>query len=175
MEQTIIKTAEQEYHHNYYMENKDYWHNYYLNTKDKYRESKAVRAKTWRSINSGKYVYFLVDEDGKFVYTGSYFDRPLIERISFHMNGHSNLKMTGKQLQENFGLSVCLFKSFEKYDLNSQDILFIEDYFKKNYSQVLGKNKVNWKEENLSKTQKELIEIAELEPFEEFDIDKYLY
>lgn len=167
--------TKKEYSQNYYQENKEYYHDYYMEHKEKYKDSAMVTARNWRMLNQGDYVYFLVSEDNEQIYTGSYYSRPLIERISFHMHGHSNLHMTASELEEKFGLSVCLFKNFKKYGLNDHDLMFIEDYFKNKYPQILGKNKVPWKEEKLSKSKEELIQIADSEPFKEFSIDKYLY
>lgn len=161
MEQTINKTSNME----------EYRRAYYCSNKTTMLET----AQRWREANSGQYIYFILDENGHSIYTGSYLDRPIVERISFHMCGHSNLHLNAVQLQEQYQMSQVLFKNFKEYGLNKQDIHFLENYYKTEFVNVLGSNKVHFNEDELSLTQKELINIAESEPYQEFDIDKYLY
>ncbi|NSB12107.1 hypothetical protein [Clostridium beijerinckii] len=160
MEQTINKTSNmEEYRRAYYSCNKI---------------TMLENAQRWREANSGKYIYFIVNEDGASIYTGSYLDRPIVERISFHLHGHSNLHMDAMELQEKYQMSTVLFKNFKEYGLNKQDIHFLENYYKTEFVNVLGNNKVRFNEDELSMTKEELIQLAESVPYEEFDIDKYL-
>lgn len=160
MEQTINKTNNYaEYHRGYYQTNKD---------------RMLTQARDWRILNSGQFIYFMVDEEGHYIYTGQYFERPIVERLSFHLYGHSNLHMDAKELQEKYQLSLVCFKDFKRYNLNKNDLNFLENYFKTEYKNILGKNKVNYDESLLSRTPKELLKIALEEPLQEFKFDKYL-
>jgi hypothetical protein len=159
MEQQQNKTKTQEYYKGYYKVHKNIM---------------LTQARDWRALHKGQFVYFLINEDGNYIYCGEFFERPIIERLSLHMRGKSNLKMDANTLQEQYNLSLVCYKDFKKYNLNKQDLHFIENYFKSEYVNVLGKNKVKFNEDELSRTPKELISIALEEPYNEFNFDKYL-
>ena len=82
--------------------------------------------------------------------------------------------MDANTLQEKYNLSLVGFKNFKKYNLNKQDLSFLENYFKTEYVNILGKNKVKFKEDEMSRSKEELIHIALEEPYTEFSFDKYL-
>ena len=161
MEQTINKTKNnyQEYHRGYYQEHKD---------------KMLCQARDWRILNSGQFIYFMIDEDGHYIYTGQFLDRPIIERLSLHLHGKSNLHMDANTMQEKYNLALVCYKHFDKYNLNKQDLNFLENYFKTEYENILGKNGVHFDEGNLSRSKEELLKIALEEPLQEFSFDKYL-
>lgn len=169
-----MEEKRREYSKEYYYNNREYYLEYFKEYYKNHKEDLDKKNKEWRESNKGDFVYFHLNEDGKVLYTGST-SRPLIERMSAHMTGNSNLNMTIEEYIDKYNFSTILYKDFTKYKLNRCDLYFIEGYFKEKFGEII-KNKVpNPKEEELSKGKDELIKIAQEVELEEFDIDKYLY
>lgn len=148
----------------------DYWKQYYRDHKKQILQT----GKQWREDNKGDYIYFHISEDGEILYIGSSGGRPFIERQSLHMNGNSNIKLTINEYVGKYNFSDIIYKDFTNLNLSRQDLYFIEKYFKDRYKEIIDSRKVHYNKEKLTRSEEELIEIAESVEFKEFDIDRYL-
>lgn len=145
-----------EYRKGYYKTHKDYYKDYY---------------KFWTELNEGQCVYFHINTDGKYIYIGSTNNLKL--RQSCHLTGNSNLKMDIDEYMEKYNFEKIMYKDFYKYNLNGADLRYIEKYFKERYGEII-KNDARVDLNKLSKTEDELIEIAEKEKFIDFKLSKYM-
>lgn len=150
---------------------KTYHQLYYIEHKEHMLET----AKRWREANKGDYVYFYINEDGNNIYIGSTGERPFIERSSFHLNSHSNLKMSAEDLVNDYNLTYILFKDLSEYKLSREDLYLLEKYYIEEQGSILNKKQIVINEENLTRSINELIEIAESTEYKEFKkLDRYL-
>ncbi|OSA91025.1 UNVERIFIED_ORG: hypothetical protein B2H93_14810 [Clostridium botulinum] len=152
------------YQREYYKNHKEYFKEYYENHKERILQFN----KEWREKYKGDYVYFHMDNLDEILYIGST-SRVMIERQSLHMNGKSNLKMNEEEYKKKYGFKNILYKDFTKYNLNREDLYYIESYFKDIYEEKIKGKSVRYKIEKLSKKKEELIQIAQLEEFQEFN------
>lgn len=190
MEQTIIKTTDlKEYHRiwkknnsekvkgyrkKYYENNKDYFKNYYKEKKEIILEN----ARRWREKNEKMdAVYFFINNEGENFYIGS---SSIFEtRMSAHCTSNSNLHMTAEEMvsDSDINLSTILYKDFTSYNLSRDDLYFLERWYKNNTKELRKTNQVYYKEENLTRSKEELIDLAENQvEYKEFEkLDRYLY
>ncbi len=161
-----------EYNRKWRQEHPLYWKEYY---KDHKKEILKNNAK-WRENNKADVIYFHISEDGRILYIGSSGQRAVVERQSAHLTGNSNLKMTVEEYIEKYRFSTIMYKDLTRFNLSRHDLYFLESYFKKNHVQVLDGNNVKYKEDELTRSEDELIRIAEQEEYKlfNFDLEKYL-
>lgn len=160
-----------EYNKKWREEHPDYWKEYYLDHKDVILKNNA----DWRENNKKDIIYFHVSEDGEVLYIGSSGERPVIERQSAHLTGNSNLKMTAEEYIEKHKFNKIMYKDLTLFNLSRQDLYCLEKYYKEHYPQVIEGNNVNYKEEGLTRSEEELIKIAEEQEYEIFDFDLERY
>jgi hypothetical protein len=146
-----------EYYQEYYNENKED----YVRNRERYNER-----------HDGSYIYFHISEDAEVIYIGA--TSNMGYRQSAHMTNDSNLKMTFEEYQDLYNFSIITYKDFTKYNLNKQDLKFLEHHFKYIYNEVRKGNKVHYLEHELSRSVEELINIAIREEMLLYPIDKYL-
>ncbi|KQB79666.1 hypothetical protein AK964_01580 [Clostridium butyricum] len=164
------KNYYKEYSKNYYLKNKDYFKDYYLKNKEKMKENHEK----YLDSNKGEFVYFHLDKDGEVLYVGSYLDRPIAERQSAHLTGNSNLKMTAEEYKEKYGLDKIIYKDYEGFMFNLDEIHFVENYFIEKYKPILNKVRPKFNEDNFALKKEGLEYMAEAMFIQEFDLEKYL-
>ncbi len=153
-------------------ERKEYFKRYYQENKEHCRKLHD----DWIEKHKGDFVYFHINEDGKTLYIGSFYSRPLIERQSFHMIGKSNLKINYYDYTNKYNFSEILYKDFSGHNLNVDELHFIENYYIDKYKPKLNKKHNNNESYNnqFNYSKNELIKIAENEELKIFNTDKYL-
>lgn len=170
------RTYRREYGKKYYREHEDYFREYRKEYNPKYyqehKEELKEYAKQYHKNHREDVVYFHLDSNGICNYIGSV-TRNLKERQSAHMTGNSNLEMDMLEYIEKYDFSDIYYKDFTKYNLNKTDVRFIEKYFKKRFKEKIP-SPVYFNKEKLSRSEDELIEIAENEDFQKFDLSKYI-
>lgn len=163
--------ANAEYNKWYYSTHKNYYENYrkeyYKTHKDYYKEY----CKEWIEDNKGDCVYFHMNKDNQYIYVGS--TNNIKVRQSAHLTGNSNIKMNIDEYIEKYNFKKIMYKDFSKYDLTQADLKYIEKYFKERYGEII-KSIVLLDLNKLTKSENELIEIAEKEAFKEFDLSRYM-
>jgi hypothetical protein len=147
----------QEYYQEYYLENKED----YVRNRERYNER-----------HDGSYIYFHISEDADVIYIGA--TSNMGYRQSAHMTNDSNLKMTFEEYQNLYNFSIITYKDFSEYNLNKQDLKFLENFFKQNFGEVRKGNKVHYIKSELSRSVEELEEIAIREEMLLYPINKYL-
>lgn len=159
----------------HYENNKEYYREYY---KDYYKAHKFEilnTAQKWREEHRIDSVYFFINSNIETLYIGSSGGR-LNERMSAHLTNNSNLGLTIEELVFDLKLSKIIYKDFTQYNLNRQDLYWIENFYKESCeNEVLGKLKAPQVEESeLSRSVEELIEIAENTEYTEYKLERYL-
>ena len=152
---------------NYY---KEYHKNYYKENKEKMKENHEKYLKS----NKGEFVYFHLNKDGEVLYVGSYLDRPIEERQSAHLTGNSNLKMTAKEYKDKYGLDKIIYKNYEGFMFNLDELHWVENYFIEKYKPILNKVRPKFNEDNFALKKEGLEYMAEAMFIQEFDLEKYL-
>lgn len=158
----------------YYKNNRDYYRDYYKKYRVIHKEHMAETQKKWREFNDKRdTVYMFINDFGNNIYVGSTTYKNT--RLSNHLTGNSNLKMTAEELVNNYLMVGIIYKDFTEYNLSRDDLYYIESYFKESQGEILGVKPVTVNEENLTRSKEELIEIAENKvEYQEFNIDRYL-
>lgn len=151
-----MEMTQQEYMKEWKRRNPDYFHNYYLAHKEHMLET----ARLWREANKGDFIYFYVNTDGDNLYIGSTGGRCFIERASFHLCSHSNLKMSAEDLVNDYNLECILYKDLTEYNLSRNDLYYLEKFYIEKEGAILNKKPINI-EGNLTRSKEELINIAE--------------
>lgn len=149
-----------------------YYKKYYQNPEHKQKILETGRK--WREQNRGDFVYKFLNESKEVLYIGST-ARCFVERVGFHLLGYSNLELTAEQMVFELGLEEIKFQNFKEYNLNRQDLYFIEAFWKQKEKELLGKKLPKVNESELSRSKEELIELTNKVEWEIFDkLDKYL-
>ena len=148
---------------------KDYYKNYYKENKEKMKENHEKYLKS----NKGEFVYFHLNKDGEVLYVGSYLDRPIEERQSAHLTGNSHLKMTAKEYKDKYGLDKIIYKNYEGFMFNLDELHFVENYFIEKYKPILNKVRPKFNEDNFALKKEGLEYMAEAMFIQEFDMGKY--
>ena len=163
------KKCYKDYYKNYYKENKEYFKDYYKNYYKENKEKMKENHEKYLKSNKGEFVYFHLNKDGEVLYVGSYLDRPIEERQSAHLTGNSHLKMTAKEYKDKYGLDKIIYKNYEGFMFNLDELHFVENYFIEKYKPILNKVRPKFNEDNFA-LKKEGLEYMFIQ---EFDMGKY--
>ena len=148
-------------------QNPNYWKEYYKSHKEDIKRN----TERWVEEHKGMFVYFHISKNSEILYIGK--TENLEIRQSAHLTANSHLKMDIEQYIEKYDFCTILYKDFTKYNLNDEDLSFLENWHKENYEEIIKGRNVKYKEELLSKSPEELISLCKLEQMVLFNLDKY--
>jgi hypothetical protein len=149
--------------------NPDYFKNYYI----VHKEHMLENAEKWRQEKDLiSTVYWFKNSENENIYIGSTTHKA---RFSSHLTGNSHLNLDAETLVSEYDLDKIVYKDFSEYNLNRYDLYFLEKYYKEIEKSILDGKAVPFREDQLSKSKEELIDIANSTSLRIFDkLDRYL-